>query len=54
MQLLIALTGNYAFFNLLTIALCVFLLDDDALRPVVGPAPCRRDGSARTGTADGL
>ncbi len=31
-QLLIALTGNYAFFNLLTIALCVCLLDDQALR----------------------
>jgi predicted DCC family thiol-disulfide oxidoreductase YuxK len=31
LQILIALTGNYAFFNLLTIALCLFLLDDDAL-----------------------
>jgi hypothetical protein len=31
LQLLIALTGNYAFFNLLTIALCVLLLDDRAL-----------------------
>ena len=29
-QLLIAATGNYCFFNLLTIALCVLLLDDDA------------------------
>ena len=27
-QLLIALTGNYAFFNLLTLALCVLLFDD--------------------------
>lgn len=27
-QLLIFLTGNYAFFNLLTMALCVFLFDD--------------------------
>ena len=26
----IALTGNYAFFNLLTAALCLFLLDDAA------------------------
>ena len=32
MQTLIALTGNYAFFNLLAVALCVFLLDDAALR----------------------
>jgi hypothetical protein len=28
LQILIALTGNYAFFNLLTIALCVLLFDD--------------------------
>ena len=28
MQLLIALTGNYAFFNLLTLALCILLFDD--------------------------
>jgi len=28
---LIALTGNYCFFNLLTVALCVLLLDDAAL-----------------------
>ena len=54
MQLVIALTGNYAFFNLLTIALCLFLLDDDALGRVVGRCTCRRDGSARTGTTDGL
>ncbi len=32
LQLLIAATGNYGFFNLLTLALCVPLLDDDALR----------------------
>jgi lipase maturation factor 1 len=31
-QVMILLTGNYAFFNLLTIALCVPLLDDAALR----------------------
>jgi lipase maturation factor 1 len=31
-QVLIALTGNYAFFNLLTISLCVLLLDDQFLR----------------------
>src|SRR5207244_2851070 len=30
LQALIALTGNYAFFNLLTISLCVLLLDDAA------------------------
>ena len=32
LQLLIILTGNYNFFNLLTIALCVTLLDDACLR----------------------
>ena len=31
LQLAIALTGNYGFFNLLTIALCLTLLDDGAL-----------------------
>ena len=32
LQLLILLTGNFAFFNLLTLALCVLLLDDAVLR----------------------
>lgn len=31
-QLLIAVTGNYCFFNWLTIALCVLLLDDNAIK----------------------
>ena len=34
-QILIALTGNYCFFNLLTIALCVLWLDDAALQNFV-------------------
>ena len=34
-QILIALTGNYNFFNLLTILLCLFLFDDAALRSVL-------------------
>jgi hypothetical protein len=33
LQLAIAITGNYCFFNLLTIALCLLLIDDS----VVGP-----------------
>jgi lipase maturation factor 1 len=38
LQVLIALTGNYAFFNLLTIALCLLLLDDQAIaRFLFGP-----------------
>jgi predicted DCC family thiol-disulfide oxidoreductase YuxK len=31
LQVVIALTGNYCFFNLLTIALCLLLIDDAAL-----------------------
>lgn len=41
LQVLIMLTGNYNFFNLLTIALCLFLFDDAALRGLV-PAFIRR------------
>jgi lipase maturation factor 1 len=32
LQILIALTGNYAFFNVLTVTLCLFLLDDAFVR----------------------
>jgi len=35
LMVLIAMTGSYGFFNLLTIALCIPLLDDDLLRRVV-------------------
>ena len=34
LQVMIFLTGNYTFFNLLTISLCVFLLDDRILERV--------------------
>ena len=34
LQLLIAATGNYGFFNLLTVGLCLLLLDDDAMARV--------------------
>jgi hypothetical protein len=34
-QLLISLTGNYAFFNLLTISLCVLLLDDAIIKNIL-------------------
>jgi lipase maturation factor 1 len=40
LQMVIALTGNYCFFNLLTIALCLLLIDDAAIgRSVEGRAP---------------
>jgi hypothetical protein len=32
LQVVIILTGNYTFFNWLTLALCILLFDDDALR----------------------
>ncbi len=35
LMILIAATGNYCFFNLLTVALCVLLLDDAALQRFV-------------------
>jgi predicted DCC family thiol-disulfide oxidoreductase YuxK len=35
LQSLIVLTGNYNFFNLLTMLLCIFLFDDAALRRLV-------------------
>ena len=35
LQVLILLTGNYGFFNWLTLALCILLLDDAALRRFV-------------------
>jgi lipase maturation factor 1 len=34
LQVLILLTGNYAFFNLLTISFCLFLIDDALFRRV--------------------
>jgi lipase maturation factor 1 len=34
-QIAIAATGNYGFFNLLTIVLCLSLLDDRLLRPII-------------------
>jgi hypothetical protein len=45
LQLLIFLTGNYAFFNLLTISLCLFVLDDAALDHVLPKRLLARIGS---------
>jgi predicted DCC family thiol-disulfide oxidoreductase YuxK len=42
LQILIFLTGNFAFFNLLTIALCIFLFDDAALANIVPNKICSR------------
>ena len=39
LQLVIILTGNYTFFNLLTMALCLFLFDDQAVQAVL-PKRC--------------
>ena len=40
LQFAIAATGNYCFFNLLTIALCLLLFDDTIWRRMVGTARC--------------
>ena len=47
LQVMIGLTGNYAFFNLLTIVLCLLLIDDAVWRKLVGrdsvePESCGR------------
>ena len=47
LQIAIALTGNYGFFNLLTFALCVLVLDDQTLR-----ARLPRFASRLVGTAE--
>ena len=41
LQVLIALTGNYCFFNLLAIALCLLLIDDAAFKLPEGRASAR-------------
>ena len=56
LQFLIMLTGNYAFFNFLTIALCLFLFDDHAFGKFSPPRffvpaiarRCRADVSPRS------
>ena len=45
LQVLIFVTGNYTFFNLLTMSLCVFLFDDRALEKLTARWPAR---TART------
>ena len=57
LMVLIAATGNYTFFNLLTAALCVTLLDDDHLRALAsGPRSLLRALTCRwrTDTAASL
>jgi predicted DCC family thiol-disulfide oxidoreductase YuxK len=60
-QLLIMLTGNYNFFNLLSIAMCLFLFDDAALRRVASSSVelwaqrrAARPGRAATAAATAL
>ncbi len=49
LQLLIAATGNYTFFNLLAVALCLLLLDDGVFRwPAGPPSPPAQPWLART------
>lgn len=46
LELLIFFTGNYTFFNLLTIALCIFLLDDALLGRFLPKGLVRRIGKS--------
>ena len=54
LQVLILLTGNYAFFNVLTIAFCLFLVDDALWRrvlpKVIGAASATTHESSRAWT----
>ena len=49
LQILVLLTGNYTFFNWLTLALCLLLLDDFALTRLI---PGKRLSRRNTGTPD--
>ena len=49
LQVLIMVTGNYAFFNLLTIALCLLLIDDQTAGAILG----RRSRSGETAATAG-
>jgi predicted DCC family thiol-disulfide oxidoreductase YuxK len=44
LQIVIAITGNYCFFNLLTIALCLLLIDDAVVGPARSPSRSLRAG----------
>jgi hypothetical protein len=48
LQVLILLTGNYAFFNWLTLALCLFLFDDASLRRLARKRSFKPQPSHRT------
>jgi hypothetical protein len=54
LQVVIALTGNYTFFNLLTASLCVPLLDDALLLAMLRRIPLLRRVAARVQSADVL
>lgn len=53
LELMIAVTGNYNFFNLLTIVLCLFLFDDKALSRVLPKGLFARLGRRRPAAARG-
>jgi hypothetical protein len=51
LQVIIMLTGNYCFFNWLTLALCLLLLDDAALRKLI-PKRWRKPSSGESSPAE--
>jgi hypothetical protein len=48
LQVLILLTGNYAFFNLLTISFCLFLMDDAFFRRILPKTGSQRVAAVTT------
>ncbi len=48
LQLLILATGNYNFFNLLTMALCLLLLDDQLLKRILATHPSQKSKPGQT------
>lgn len=54
LQVIILLTGNYAFFNLLTIGLCAVVLPDSTLRPLVSATTVERLSACATATGSRL
>lgn len=53
-ELMILATGSYNFFNLLTMALCLLLLDDQFLKPLIPQAIVQKLVSAQIKRAPGL
>jgi len=54
LQISIILTGNYAFFNLLTLAICLWALDDPVFQPIARWLQQRLPSASRLSFSNGL